>query len=325
VGGVLLTPARRYLRSPWLWCGVGVATLVILPNIAWQFQNHFVTFEFLKTIHARDIRWGWTNNFLLNQFWKSANPVTVPLWCAGLWYLFAVADGKRYRMLGWMYVTPLVALFAAKGRDYYLAAAYPMLFAAGAVCGEQWVRSLSIPSALAVRRIAWRVSAVAGLATAAVTLPIAPLNSAWWHAADQVIGGNFDSEMGWPEMVETVARIRESLPAQEQATLGILAGDDGEAGAVNLYGPAYRLPRAISGSNSHWYRGYGDPPPQTLIAVGLSRDVMDWAFESCEVAGHLSNPYGIKNMTIGDYTDVFVCRRLRKPWPEFWNQFRWFG
>ncbi|MGB7846600.1 MAG: glycosyltransferase family 39 protein [Candidatus Acidiferrum sp.] len=325
VGGVLLTPARRYLRSPWLWCGAGVATLVTLPNIVWQIQHHFVTFEFLKTIHTRDIRWGWTDYFLLNQFWKSANPVTVPLWCAGLWYLFAVPDGKRYRLLGWMYVIPLLTLFVARGRDYYLAPAYPMLLAAGAVWGEQWLCTLSTRAALAVRRTTWRALAVVGLATAAVTVPVAPLNSAWWHVADYANGGNFNMQTGWPELVETVARIRDSLPTQQQARVGILAGDDGSAGAVNLYGPAYGLPRAISGSNSHWYRGYGDPPPETVIAVGVSRDVIDRAFESCEVAGHLANPYGINNDTTKGYTDVFVCRRLRKPWPEFWKQFRWFG
>jgi hypothetical protein len=139
------------------------------------------------------------------------------------------------------------------------------------------------------------------------------------------LNDNFNEEIGWPEMAETVAHIRDSLPREDRARLGILAGDAGEAGAINLYGSAYGLPRAISGSNSLWLRGYGDPPPQTVIAVGFSRDIMDWAFESCEVAGHLTNRYGIKNSAIGDNTDVFACRRLRQPWPEFWKQFRWFG
>ena len=324
VGGVLLTPARRYLRSPWLWCGAAVAVLAMLPNMVWQIQHHFVSFEFLKSIHARDIRWGRTNDFLLDQFWKCANVATVPLWCAGLWYLFAVPDGKRYRLLGWMYVVPLLAYIVAEGRDYYLAPAYPMLLAAGAVWGEQWVRSLSTRSALTVRRITWRVLAVAGLADAAVTLPVAPLNSAWWRVADR-INGNFNYEIGWPDLVETVAKIRESLPVQEQARLGILAGDDGEAGAVNLYGPAYGLPRAISGMNSNWLRGYGDPPPQTVIAVGMDHDFLDRNFDSCELVGRLTNRYGVENSAINGYADVFVCRHLRQPWPDFWEHFRYYG
>jgi hypothetical protein len=324
-GGMLLTPARRYLKSPWLWCGAALALLIMLPNLVWQMQHHFVSLEFLKSIHARDIRWGWTNNFLLNQFWKCTSIVTVPLWCAGLWYLFAVPDGKRYRMLGWVYVVRLLTFLVARGRDYYLAPAYPMLLAAGAVWGERWVSSLSTRSALTVRRTTWIALAVAGLATVAVTLPIAPLNSAWWRVADHLNGGNFNMQIGWPEFVETVARIRDSLPVQDQARLGILAGDEGETGAINLYGPVYGLPRAISGMNSNWQRGYGDPPPRTVITLGEHRDFVEQNFESCELAGRLTNRYGIENDAVTGYTDVFVCRNLRQPWPNFWQHFRYYG
>ena len=325
VGGVLLTPARRYLKSPWLWCGAGVALLTMLPNLVWQMQHHFVAFEWLKSVHARDIRWGWTDYFLPNQLWKCANPVTVPLWFAGLWYVFATPNGKRYGLLGWMYVVPLLAFLAARGRDYYLAPAYPMLLATGAVWGEQWVNSLSARSALTVRRTTWRVLAVAGLSTAAVTLPIAPLNSGWWRVADSMNGGNFNMQIGWPELVETVAKIRDSLHIKDRARLGILAGDEGEAGAVNLYGPAYGLPRAISGMNSNWLRGYGDPPPQTVIVLGEHRDFVEQNFKSCELVGRLTNRYGIENATIAGYADVFVCRNLRQPWPDFWKNFRYYG
>jgi 4-amino-4-deoxy-L-arabinose transferase-like glycosyltransferase len=45
--GVLLTPARRYLRSPWLWAGAGVALLIYLPNLIWQAQHSFISLDFL--------------------------------------------------------------------------------------------------------------------------------------------------------------------------------------------------------------------------------------------------------------------------------------
>jgi hypothetical protein len=322
--GMLLTPARRHLRSGWFWLGVATALVLMLPNVVWQFQHEFASIACMRTIHERDMRWGRTDYFLLNQFWKCASPVVTPLWCAGLWYVFATPVGKRFRMLGWMYVTPLVAFMLARGRDYYMASAYPALLAAGAVWAEQWLTSLTPRAAAIARGITWRTLLVAGLSTAAVTVPIAPLGSAWWRIADAV-NGNFNMEIGWPELAETVAAIRGALPAEEQATVGILAGDEGETGAVNLYGPHYGLPQAISGMNSNWMRGYGNPPPQTVIALGLKRDVLDRSFSSCTWAGRLTNRYGIENSTIGDYNDVFVCRDIRQPWPEFWKHFRYYG
>jgi hypothetical protein len=204
-----------------------------------------------------------------------------------LWYLFATPAGKRYRAISWIYLITLGALFVARGRDYYLAPAYPMLLAAGAVWGEQWVHSLTPGSAVAVRRITRRSLAIAGLCCISTTLPIAPLNSAWWRFANNVNGGVFDEQVGWPDFVAKVSEVRDSLAPQERARLGILAGDEGEAGAVNLYGPAHALPRAISGMNSNWYRGYGDPPPETLIVLGEHREFLDQNFESCTLAGTL--------------------------------------
>lgn len=43
-------------------------------------------------------------------------------------------------------------------------------------------------------------------------------------------------------MTETAAGIRDSLAAADRTQLGILAGDAADAGALNLYGPAYALP-----------------------------------------------------------------------------------
>jgi hypothetical protein len=84
-------------------------------------------------------------------------------------------------------------------------------------------------------------------------------------------------------------------------------------------------PEAISGMNSNWLRGYGTPPPQTVIAVGFKREEVEKIFAACEAAAQLSNPYGIVNQAIGDRSQVYVCRNIRVPWPEFWKGFQYYG
>lgn len=324
VAGVLFTSARRYLRSPWLWCGVALSLLIFLPNLLWQSHHNFISLDFLKFIHARDVRLGRTDGFLLGQLWKSSDVVTAPLWLAGLYFLFVVPAGKRFRLIAWMYVIPLALFLFAKGRDYYLAPAYPSLFAAGAVFAEHWLASLAPARARRIPRTFWWALAVSTVLLALVLLPIAPLGSRWWFAADK-LNGNFNEEIGWPEMASSVARVRDSLPPEDRAHFGILAGDAGEAGAIHLYGRAYGLPDAISGSNSNWFHGYGDLSSQSVITVGFHRDDADKIFASCQVAGHLANPFGIQNSAVGDYTDLFVCRQPRRPWPVLWPHFHWFG
>jgi hypothetical protein len=125
-------------------------------------------------------------------------------------------------------------------------------------------------------------------------------------------------------MAAAAARVRDSLP-KHSGRLAILAGDAGMAGGLHIYGRPYNLPEAISGSNTHWLRGYGDPPPEIVIAVGFLRRDLESVFESCELAGHFDLPFGLENSAIGNHTDIFVCRQPRRPWHEFWKTFRWFG
>jgi len=314
--GFLLTPARSRLRSWWLMAGAVLAFAIVLPTLAWQANHGFISLDFLRTIHARDIRIGRTDGFLWKQLLVPASPFTIPLWTAGLVFYFRKPEGARFRVLGWAFVAAMILFTAAQARDYYTTPLYPMLLAAGAVLWERWPR--------------WAKSATwAGLAAAlavgtAFTLPVAPPDSRWFQTEARV-DGDLREEIGWPELVESIAAIRDALPAEERATAGILTGNYGEAGAIDLYGPAHGLPPALSRVNSYWLRGYGDPPPRTLIVVGLSPKFVETHFAACESKGVISNRYGVANEETTSARYLWVCRGLREPWPEFWQRIRGWG
>ena len=145
----------------------------------------------------------------------------------------------------------------------------------------------------------------------------------WKFAAKN--NGDLLEEVGWPELVQSIAQIRDSLPAEDRSHLGILAANYGEAGAINLYGPALGLPPAISGVNSFWAHGYGSPPPQTLIVVGFSQGFLQRNFASCQIAGHNPNSYHLENEETRDHLDLYVCRGLLQTWPDFWKDFQYYG
>jgi hypothetical protein len=175
-----------------------------------------------------------------------------------------------------------------------------------------------------VRALVWTALTADIILTAAIVIPPAPVNSALWNFASKN-NGDLVEELGWPELVQTIAQIRDSLPAQDRDHLGILAGNYGEAGAINLYGSRYGLPQALSGINSFWQRGYGNPPPETLIVVGISHGFLERNFTSCRIAGHTPNPYGVENEETRDHPDIFVCRGLHQTWPDFWKDFQYYG
>ena len=318
VGGVLLTDARRYLRNPWLWGGVALSLLVFLPNLIWQIRHDFISLEFLSSIHERDVAIGRAQGYLIEQFVFCTNPFVIPFWVAGLVYYFRNEAGKRYRMMGWMYMIPFLIYLIAQGRSYYLAPAYPMLIAAGAVVWQGWLDRLSAQTSRLVQGITWTGITIGAIIGGALALPIAPINSPLWDITSEV-HDTFIEQIGWPEMIETVADIYANLPAEERAQTGIFAGENDEAAALNLYGPAYGLPKAMSGSNTFWLRGYVDPPPKTLIVVGYAQEDLASVFEQCELAGTITNSYGVEN-DLSDPPHVFICRGLSIPLPALWDR-----
>ncbi|HET9587197.1 MAG TPA: glycosyltransferase family 39 protein [Anaerolineales bacterium] len=323
-GGILLTDYRRYLRSPWLWGGVAISLLLFLPNLFWQIRYDFVSLEFLFDIHARDVAIGRTEGFLPEQFIVSANLFTIPFWMAGLYFYFFKPEGKPYRPLGWMYVIPFVLFLLTQGRSYYLAPAYPMLIAAGAVVWDGRLQRLSRGKSRFVLASTWTGLILGAAMGIALMLPVAPVGSGWWNVVSDV-HDNFAEQIGWVELTESVAEIYSDLPRTEQSRTGILTANYGEAGAIDLYGPTYDLPEAISGVNSYWLRGYGDPPPETLIVLGFSGETLNEFFASCELAGRVTNRYSVENEETTFHPDIFLCRQPRYPWPDLWERLRSFA
>jgi hypothetical protein len=322
VVAAIVTDARRFLKTKWLWYGVALSLLIFLPNLIWQARHHFVSLDFLKTIHARDIRIGFTNYFLLGQF--SFTFLATPICVTGLYFCLFAKQGRRFRALGWMYLIPFAIFMIVRARQYYLAPAYPMLYAAGSVWGQEWLAHLRAKKARIIRITAWTALAINILAAAAVALPVEPIDSKWGRIAMK-INGDYRDEIGWPELMQTLAQIRNSLPESERARTGVLAANYGEAGAINLLGSQYGLPPVISGGNSFWTHGYGDPPPETVIVVGFSRQFVQRNFTSCQLAAKIWNEFGIVNEETRDHPDIFVCRGLTQSWPDFWRTFQYFG
>jgi hypothetical protein len=81
----------------------------------------------------------------------------------------------------------------------------------------------------------------------------------------------------------------------------VFTADDGEASAINVLGQGTGLPAAVSGHNTYWWWGPGNPHATTVVAVNPGpRDAayLRQLFTSVRAVATLSNPYRIHN---GEY------------------------
>ena len=284
---VLLTHHRREFARQWIWIAGAIALALFLPNIIWQIRHHFPTIEDLANVRreGKNVVLG-PLAFVKEQI-IDMHPILLPVWLSGLaWFL----RDRRWRVLGLTFAVFFILMEVSHAKNYYVFPIYPMLFAGGAVAIERAIER-RLANRAALIRTTTRAAVVAIILLAA--LPAVPLVT-WMLPPERLLAYQnaigfkpakaevhhqsllpqpIADQFGWPEMVREVAAIYGSLPPDERARTGIWAGNYGEAGAINEFGPQYGLPRR---HQNHWYWG---PPPQVfqnLIVVQWSlEDVRD--------------------------------------------------
>ncbi len=323
--GLVLTPKRRWLVTPWPWCAASIALALCAPHIVWQVQHDWPTLEFMRNAGQYKLPSKSPLTFLGEQV-LIMHPLVVPFWLAGLLYYFVAEDGRRFRLLGWVWITVFFMLIA-KGatRSNYLAPAYSVLLAAGGVAVERFARRRSwrwLPSAVAAT---FALGGVALLPFAVDLLPperfVAYQRGIGLSApTDQVdaIGKmplHFALKFHAAAIVRAVSEAYATLSPEDRMRAGVLTASFGEAGAIDFFGRRLGLPHAVSPHNNYWIWGPGTYSGEVMLAVGYAEPELRALFESVEPASRISCEYCMPELTA---KPVYLCRGPRRPLAEVW-------
>jgi 4-amino-4-deoxy-L-arabinose transferase-like glycosyltransferase len=312
--GLLLTQHRRHLLSPWLWTGGVLASLIVLPNVVWQATHDWPTLEFVRNNNARvaeEFSWGAVAGIQAAFLGIGL----LPLLLAGTIFLFG-SRGARFRPAGWIWLVVTALLLVLGGKPYYPAPAWPAMFAAGAVLTE-----------FAAERRAWRrlrtaIPVAVLLATVPMLwliLPVLPRHVFAAHQ-DKLPHKEFHEEFGWDDLAAQVATVYRALPDDERARARIMTESYGEAAALDVLGPRHDLPRVTSPHNSYYF--WGHPDTDVVIAIAWSRRRLDAVFEDVREVARVTNSLDIRNQSSSQ--TIYICRRPLKPWPQIWEELRFF-
>jgi hypothetical protein len=286
-------------------------------------QHHWATLELLHNdqINGKNVHMG-PLPFLLTQI-QVLGPLMAPLWIGGiLWLLFNRA-AQNFRFLGVTYVLYLPLMIVLHAKVYYLAAIYPLYFAAGAAAWDATARKAWLRRGLTPAYVALLVLGFAIFLP--VILPVLPPAAELAYmkrlhtqppktetALTAALPQYFADMLDWRQKADMLAAAWYSLPQAERPQAAIYTENYGDASAVNVYRPD--VPEAISGHQNYFFWGPRTYTGSVMIVFGESRSTLESEFDSVEEFTQDANPY-VEPYERGP---VFICRGLHENLQALW-------
>ena len=251
--GVLLAGGRRLVLNRWFALGAAIAVAFTIPDIWWQTQHQWATIAMSRAL--ADENGGLANiaGWVIGQLLMSALALVV-VWVAGLRFLWR-SGLPLWRALVWAYaILSCSSRSPREGRSTTWRGRISSSWPPG-----PWPSTAGWPPGRPVRRLLLATAVCTALAVPLV-LPVLPPGDVGWT---QKINPVLAESVGWPQLVGTVRTAWFSLPAAQRASAVIFASNYGEASAINVLGRGTGLPQAVSGHNTYWWWGPGNPgrPP----------------------------------------------------------------
>jgi hypothetical protein len=328
--GLVTTGLRSQLKSRWPYLAAVIALGIFSPYVVWNLTHDLAHLEFMRNAVALKYSSLTRLRFLLDQIGNMNVPTVLVALMGLVWYLFS-KDGRRFRILGVVFLTAFGILWAnPHSKSEYIAAAYPLLFAGGGLLIERISRGrlraigvglavLLVASGFVVAPFAMPILPVEGYVRYARALGVAPSTPENKTVAE--LPQFFADMQGWQELARDVSAVYLSIPEPERRTTVALVGNYGEAGALELFARDYALPRVISTHNSYWLWGVGEPSPTTFIRLGGKRQDYLESYGDVVAAGRHACRYC---MPYENDLGIFIARQRRVPIERAWAAYKHF-
>ena len=318
-----LTPQRKMLWQREFYLSMGIALVIVLPNLIWQLNHNIPFWQHMQELKEKQLDLVQPVDFLLDQLMM--NFAGVFIWMSGLAALFFAAWARPYRVIGWIYLFVISLFLMLHGKSYYVLGLYPILLAFG---GVTWEKLLSTGWRFYVRPVLLLFPLILVAPVVPLLVPVlSPEATArycqkfkatgilrWEDGQDHTLPQDYADMLGWKEIAGLVRQAYASLPASERAQTNIWCDNYGQAGAVNFYNQAFGLPRAYSTNAS--YALWCPPKVTAKTIILVSDDPSDLVshFKSAHIIGRITNPFARERGT-----HVSILRQPDAALYQMWN------
>ncbi len=330
--GIILTPLRAKLKTPWPYLAALTALIIFSPFIIWNITHDFAHIEFMRNASQYKYSTLTPIDFMSGQL-LLPGPLAIFVWLPGILYLLFGRQLKDYRILGIIFLTTFIILVINwHSKAEYLTAAYPLVYAGGGIFLERVVSG---------RNYGWLKYAVlisiiiTGLISMPMALPILPVDTfisyskflgiSQQNSEDKELADlpQFYADMfGWEDYAADVSRVYRSLPDTEKPFTVVFAHNYGEAGALEYYSSRYKLPAVICPHNSYWY--WANPDTSKIKTVIITGGNLEDHRSACRNVKEAAIHKAKYSMPYENNLPIYICRDIYRSLREIWLQSKTF-
>ncbi len=313
---LLFKRTRTVLIKNKFWFNILVFLLCIAPNLIWQYLNDFPLFQMTNRLYETQLdKISRLDN--LSGLFMAVNPiVSLLLVIPALFYLFKSKE-KRTNILSIAIGLSFLALLFKNGKSYYFFPIILTIIPFGAIFWEQKVivkrRWIMYPVSFLI---------IAGVILIPFGMPVYSFNryldKVYPHEEKEIEGGKYGVKYDeyythekWTTTMKELKSVYDSLSDDEKQDCLIWGKHYAQAGAVNLFGASYTIPKAFSYHGSFYSWTPKGQMPNTIVALSYQvGDFFDLYFEEVKLVKTIYNPYADNDEEL--YQKIYICKKPRQ-------------
>jgi len=298
--GLLVTAERKLFKNLHFYGGLGVAAVIALPNLIWQWTNDFPVLWHMRMLNKYQLANVNRLDFLADQPLFFVGSIFILI--AGLISFFTYPPFKKYRFIFFSLVFTLAVFTYFQAKNYYAIGLYPIFFAFGSIYLDQFLAN-------GWKKYLKPVALIAPIVMFGVMAPLMfPVKSPdklkevyarhpdlkltrWEDGKTHDLPQDFADMLGWKELAAKVDLAYSKAPAEEYTL--IICDNYGQAGAINFYTKTKRLHAVTMNAD---YVNWIDLSREIKNVI-LVRDALDGisaretsAFDKSEEIGTITDP-----------------------------------
>jgi hypothetical protein len=244
VPALLLSKQRKIFAEKKLYIALILGSILILPNLLWQYDNHFPVVHHMKELAETQLVNMDRIDFLKKQFLYFIGSSLVIL--SSLYALLFYKPFGKYRFFFTSLIFTLIVFLYFKAKAYYAIGLYPIYIAFGAVYLSQilnsgWKRYLQPVFVIIPLLFFIPMYNLSFPNKSPEYILKHPENYKklgmlkWEDGKDHNLPQDYADMLGWKELARKTDSVYATIPNSEKKKTLVLCDNYGQTGAINYY------------------------------------------------------------------------------------------